>query len=509
MKKSTGLALLVCVVLAALVWSKQGEKQERGVSRVSFAELDVNAITGLTMKGKHPVVLKRQGDAWVVENGRRADSTAVQAALDALLKIDSTTLVTQKPERFAELKVESKEGTHVLALAGDAVVADFVIGSAGAGGSNILSQNKVYSMKRVFPGTFSRPTASWVDRRVMATAADAIARVEINLLGSEPYSLVPDPKDSQKWSLADASVLPPGFRFDHSAARNTVNTLAGLHAREFVDGTSSDLDNGFGEDASRVTAYFKDSNKPAQTLLIGRETGSNLVYGKVLPQKDVFIFSSHTSKLLSQGPSDFRDLRLIDFQPAEVESLEIRDGSLQAKLTRQGQGWVVSSAKPALPAGFELDSMAVEARLQVLRSYRAAAVALNVTPRQAKFKKAQKRVTVTLLDGAKLQVEFGAATQINEKTMLYARGAIDNALYYADEASLSAVLSDLTSMGKKVAPVQPNLGNLDPSSLSQLPPEVRKQIMQQLQQEEHKKKMLKAFQEQRTIKKAPKAEQER
>jgi hypothetical protein len=170
---------------------------------------------------------------------------------------------------------------------------------------------------------------------------------------------------------------------------------------------------------------------------------------------------------------------------------------------------VVSAAKPPLPPGFVLDSMAVEARLQVLTTYRAKALAAGVKPRKAKFKKAKKWVGVTLEDGSTLKAEFGAMVKVNDAAMLYARGAMDDQVYYADEASLGTVLSDLTSMGKKTAPAQPNLGNLDPNSLSQLPPEIRKQILEQLQQEKQKKQMLKAFQEQRTVKASSKGEEVR
>ncbi|MBT6491723.1 MAG: DUF4340 domain-containing protein [Deltaproteobacteria bacterium] len=508
MNKSTGLAVFVCIVLAGMVWVKQGEKQERGVSRVSFTQLDSTQISGLTIKGKHPVVLKRQEDSWTVESGRRADATAVKAALDALVKIDSTNLVTQKPERFAELKVDEKEGTHVVVSSGDSVVADFVIGSADAGGSYILFENKVYSMKRVFPGTFSRPTASWVDRRVVQAEMDAIARVEIKVRESESYSLVPSADDTRAWSLANASVLPDGFRFDHAAAYRLVNALSDLRAREFVDGASHET-MGLGEEASRVVVHFKDTGRAAQTLVIGQEAGSKLVYGKVLPQGDVFIFSSHSSQLLTQAPRDFRDLRLIDFSLPDVQSFEIMDGSMKAELKRQGEGWVVGSANPPLPQGFELDVLAVEARLQVLKNYRAKALAPDTKPRKTKFKRSKKQVRVTLGDGSTRKIEFGAVADVKGETMLYARGAIDTALYYADQGSLGAVLSDLKSMGKKVAPQRPNLGNLDPSSLSQLPPEIRKQILMQLEQEEQKKKMLKAFQQQRTVNPALKGEQVR
>ena len=287
-----------------------------------------------------------------------------------------------------------------------------------------------------------------------------------------------------------------------------MNALSDLRAREFVDGASHET-MGLGEEASRVVVHFKDTGRAAQTLVIGQEAGSKLVYGKVLPQGDVFIFSSHSSQLLTQAPRDFRDLRLIDFSLPDVQSFEIMDGSMKAELKRQGEGWVVGSANPPLPQGFELDVLAVEARLQVLKNYRAKALAPDTKPRKTKFKRSKKQVRVTLGDGSTRKIEFGAVADVKGETMLYARGAIDTALYYADQGSLGAVLSDLKSMGKKVAPQRPNLGNLDPSSLSQLPPEIRKQILMQLEQEEQKKKMLKAFQQQRTVNPALKGEQVR
>jgi len=500
MRKSTGLALFVFIGLGLLAWQQLGEKQERGISQVSFIDLNISEIDGLTVSGKHPVELRREGAKWVVGSGRRADANAVQRALEALIKIDSTNLVTQKETRFAELKVDSASGTRVVVLKGETVLTDFVIGSAGAGGSNILVGGKVYSMKRVFPGSFSRPTASWVDRTLMVATAKDVARVEVLLDGETPFTFIPAGDDASKWSLEDASVLPSGFRFDYAAAQSVVNTAIGLRAREFVESKGDGSEKGLGQSSDRVVIHFKESGKESQTLVLGKEASENVVYGKILPKGDVFTFSSHSAQLLKRKPLSFRDLRLVNFRVADVVEFKIQDGTQEAVLKRVGGGWTVASVKPELGAGFQIDSKAVEGRLQALTGYRAAGLAGEIKARKTKFKKTEKLILLTLQDGSSVSLEFGAQIKVDEEVMLYARGNMDETTYYVREASLTSVLSDIGSMAQRAGPTGPGMGNIDPAALSQLPPEIREQLMRQLREEQRKQEMLKAFQEPRTAK---------
>ena len=118
----------------------------------SLKHLDIDSITTLTIRGKYSVDLSLKNGRWTLKDGRRAESSAVHRAgsyaeyriVDGGHKRRQTV--------WQEFSVDDAQGVRVIASTGEDVVADFVIGTAGAGGSHIRSGATVFSMKGCFFG---------------------------------------------------------------------------------------------------------------------------------------------------------------------------------------------------------------------------------------------------------------------------------------------------------------------------------------------------------------------
>lgn len=491
MKSSTRLAFFVFLGLAILVWQQTLKKQERGVSQITFAAVDVTKVDRIEISGPHAVTLVRKGDVWQLASGRMAEQNAVTRALESLEKIHSTKVVTRKSERYAELKVDAAQGAQVVVQTGEEVSAEFVIGSGGPGSSNVLVDGSVYTVKGVFPGTFSRPQASWVDKEILKIGTQDVAKVEIQLPGEAPFALVQS--ESKVVSLEDSSVLPSGFRFDHALATSVLNTLTGLRAREFME-PPADLNTwGLGDGASRFVIHQGTEGLAAQTVVLGGAAGENQVYAQLLPKNDVFTISSHSAKLLRRTPLEFRDLRLVTLEANTVDKLHIRHGKSKIDLTREAGVWKLAKAKPAPHDGFLLDPAAVDQLLATLGSVRGESLAQGVSPKKSGLRKSKQFIRWVATGGAGGQLRLGVKEKDTEQ--IFARGNADQGIYRLSQSVVGKLFGGLESLEKRAASDLGALGKIDPQMLNQLPPEIREQLLRQLQDEQRKQQMMQAFQE--------------
>ena len=225
MKKGTLIAAVVFGALLVGAVLTLNRKPERGITRLSLTALDRSKVDGLEISGPQAVKLRKEGAGWKLENGRAADAAAVDRAIEALAKIDTSEAVSSKPERHAEFDVTPEKGTRVRLFEGKEKVADLVLGKAAKAGAYVRQDDDVFEVTPFSPALFTRPATAWQMLKLFTDAVDDVSRVEVALQGQTPYVLV---KAGGAWKLEDASTLPAGFRFDEAAdfRRLTVQQMA-------------------------------------------------------------------------------------------------------------------------------------------------------------------------------------------------------------------------------------------------------------------------------------------
>jgi hypothetical protein len=492
MKKSTIIAIAVFVLLLVGALAMLREKPERGITRVSFAEVKPDQVSRLEAGGKTPVKMTKDGDVWKLESGKRADGVAIGRLLEAIPKIQSSTVVTRNPERFAELEVDEEKGTTVIAAAGDRELARFTIGKPARGGSHVRVGETVYAVRGVFPSVFTREAGQWIEKKLFDVDREQVEKIEVSLADGTGYALVL--KDA-KWTLADPAVLPAGFRFDASQAESVANQVINARASEVLETDPGDEKTGLGGAVDTFTLVSKDGTR--KVLRLGGESEQKNVYARADGWDEVVTLFPHSSRALRKRPTDMRDLGLMSFSPNDVVALEIENGDDKLRLERgaEPKTWRIASATEETPAGFALDQNLVEQRIVALRSSRAAAVA----PEGARtgLDEPTAKLTATDDQGASVELVFGADTKQDERDAVFARGNADSEPYVVAKFTRDNLTGGLETFAHQEAPPggiaggpAGGLGAIDPAALQNLPPEVRQSLLQQLAQEQQKQKLL-------------------
>ena len=184
MKKTTVLTLLAWIGLWFLTGCSGPGDGDGEISTYSLKHLDIDSITTLTIRGKYSVDLSLKNGRWTLKDGRRAESSAVHRALEAMQKIDDG---GHKRRQTVWQVFGGRCARCGLSPRLERMSWQISLSARWRGGSHIRSGATVFSMKGVFR-TFSRPTAAWADRRIVGAALEEIERSKSSKR-SEPHGV--------------------------------------------------------------------------------------------------------------------------------------------------------------------------------------------------------------------------------------------------------------------------------------------------------------------------------
>lgn len=473
MSKSTLIAAVVFAALLAAVIFSLNEKPERGIERISFATVPPSEITRITATGKNTYEIERAEDGWRLADGRPANGSSVDQLVASIPNIESSSVVTQNPERFAELEVDDEGGTLFRAFVGDELVAEFTVGTGARGGAHIRKDDVVYLARNVRESTFRRDANLWTEKKVFDVPPQSVQRIDVVLHEGPQYALI---NGEAGWSLEDPSRLPEGFRFDPQQAATLGRTLAGLRAKEILPDPVEEATTGFESEADVLTMTV-DGEEPL-TLRLGKDAGDTSVYARASGTRFDLTVPAHIATALRKKPTDFRDLALMEMDPKRIVRLEIQSGEneLVFERTSVDDAWRLAHATEETPEDFELDPAKVDSRLAALAYTRATGVAASDV--RAGLDTPSATLRATDVDGETAALVFGADTERDGLPGVAARGNADQATYIAPSYARTNLTGGLETFRKTTAPPHPPA--LDAAALQDLPPEVRAQLLRQM-----------------------------
>ncbi len=497
MRRTTLLAVLVFFGLGALAALVMTRNPERGIVRMSLAGIDLSVVDRMEISGPMPVVLRRDGNIWRLANDREADLRTVQGALSLVPQIASSDQLTTDSSRFAFFEADDTAGHSVVLRSSDTPVVRFVVGKSLAGGAAVRVGDAVYKVAHFFPGAFARPANEWLEKRIIKKELDDVAQVQVHLHGQSPYAVgVQD----ANWALVPLpQVTYPALRFDPEAARLLAMGLANLRAHEILDADPGVATTHLSaEQADSFKIVLKDEGeglvpgtKPeggasATTLLLGANKDEHSIYAKLDGRSDVYLLTDGTAQALRKKLVDLRNLTLM--QPVveqDVRQILIQNGKAKVTLSRDAATapWVMQSTEK-LSKNFVLDQSKANRRIALLTTARA----LGVASMQSKLVGAKSFVQLRLADKRLVTLRIGGPAQ-EAPGACYGQGDRDDDVYTLT-AGLHDSLLGLSSSFEKVQEVDA-LSQLDPASLSGLPPDIRKSLEGQIAQRKAQQAMLK------------------
>ena len=126
MHTRTVIAIVIFVALGGLVMTTVFKPQERNISRLSIPAVLSDTVEKIVMDGDETFELLKEGEQWVLDDGRLADPEMIELALESLESLNSTELVSSNSEKHATYELDDEKGRRVTVFVQGEPVLDFV-----------------------------------------------------------------------------------------------------------------------------------------------------------------------------------------------------------------------------------------------------------------------------------------------------------------------------------------------------------------------------------------------
>jgi hypothetical protein len=309
--KTLGIVLMILVVVFILTKIFRSPMLESNV-HTNFLQIDTTSLTEIQI---HPqvqrgteITLKRNGNVWEVAAGNKSAEVPRETIRDALVPLIDmrvTRLVSKKKSDQGEYQVNDTSGTHVVALAGKEVLADFWIGGAGTGSGpyrqttsylRLNNKQEIYEAQAGYLATsFNKAYNDWRDHVFIHLDKKKIKKVVFQYPADSGYTL----------SWKDSVWMIGSQRADSSKTAILLSRLSFKRLTDFADDFKPD-------GAPDISVTIRDSISPlAQIQAWGKDTSWILtssqrkgIYFKspqVTIDKQMFVSKS---SLLPQKPAN-------------------------------------------------------------------------------------------------------------------------------------------------------------------------------------------------------------
>jgi len=456
-KHSTTIAVAVFATLALAYVVTREPQVNVGVRKLTLEPVSADALTQLDF-GTTRLSLE-QGTWWVSAADKKyaADEALVKNVRQTLVDLKAPDFVTDSADKHAEYEVDATKGLAVKASTANGVVRDLLLGKTSRNGGAYLrgaKSNDVFVTSGSLPYEARKPLSAWRKKTVTSLRVDDVTALTITPASGTPFTLL---ADGTAWKLETAP--PKDFRFDAAAALRLVTQLTQLNAQEFAEGEPTE------PLVTTLAAQLKGGTALSVKVYARRTDGTHPVRVDGDPQ--TYLVAAYQAEQLARGLDGLRDLRVLHFEPGQVEKLTITAGAAKTVVTKNGDTWkVVEPVK--LPAGLDFDAEQVTSALVRLSTLRA----VRVEAETPSAKLGASALELSLTGGKQQVLRFGAASG----SEFFAKG--DDPLLYAVGANDKSFFESGLQMFKRPPPAPQGMQGLD-----QLPPEIRAQLEAQLRQQ--------------------------
>lgn len=348
--KNRGLlvaVIVLAVLTGALYWSNHRKPVDSSVNASAetppkILTINQTDITGVVIKkkgGEAVTLAKNDAGKWQITAPKQfsADQDAVSSLLSTLSALNSDRLIDDKAsslEQYGltqpsiEVDVTEKNKKIDKLLIGD----DTPSGSAAY--AAVDGDPRVFSVASYNKNSLDKTSKDLQDKRLMTFESDKVTRAE--LLAKK--QAIEFGRNKEQWQI----VKPGPFRADGFQVDELVRNLS--DAKMDLTGT---------DDQQKVAAAYSSGTTVATAKVTSASGTQELqvrknkddYYARSSVVEGVYKISSGVGSGLDKSLDDFRNKKLFDFAYADPEKIEMRDGSKNYSLSRNGEDWSSNGAK--------------------------------------------------------------------------------------------------------------------------------------------------------------------
>ena len=437
MRKRTAFSFVTFAALLGLVMTTVFKPQERNLTHLSVASIDADTVDKIVLQSDETFQLLKEGERWVLDDGRPADPDMIDRALGSVASLTSTELVSSNPEKHAPYEVDDENGQRVTVFIQSQPVVDLVIGrSSMLGGGTyvrVADTNDVYLVQRTpIKSYFSSSKAEWQRLKMFDASLEDVSGLKIVARDGVEIDLVQG--EDNEWALRDMSVLPAGFRFDTATGQSFISEFLELRAKEILLMSPDPDASGLGVDGNVATYALTLQSGVTHTLRVGKIDVDDQNHYAQLDDDQLLLIPAFAADNIQKPLSDFRTLDVMEFDPNTVTRLSIISQTEQRVFEKADGQWAVAGDSANPPEGVVLDSETVDQSIQELSHLRATSY-LEDPPLSAEngFGKPSFEIMLTLQSGDTATLLLGAYIKDGTQTVYYVRGNADNGTYLVPE----------------------------------------------------------------------------
>jgi hypothetical protein len=287
--------VLVALILVALALERPWSHRGPGGDERLYPDFEAAKIDRIHIVNRADTVdLVRRDDVWLV-NGPRplpADTAMINRALEAVVKFETTQLVSKNTSKFEVFQVDSTNAVHAEFYAGgDRPIVDVLVGKMTPDGGTYFrpaGEVKVYSAPDRVRMYFGRSARQWPDRKIFNADPAAVSKLTIERGDS---TIVFEKGTDGTWALKQ----PLAFPVKTEEMDQLVRTTAMLTAANFPDSAVTPAAAGLERPALRVKAERLDG--AASELLVGAQAANNLYYAKTADRDWIYMLGAYQRDL--------------------------------------------------------------------------------------------------------------------------------------------------------------------------------------------------------------------
>ncbi|MBD3237144.1 MAG: DUF4340 domain-containing protein [Candidatus Eisenbacteria bacterium] len=335
--RTTLILVLVAAVLAvfALLTQRAEEAGQRIAAGPIFPDADWNAATEIFLRSDADTVHLRKAETrWHVasDDDYPADTLLVRGIFNKLEGFDRRHRVSTNPDMQATFEVADTMGTEVLVRAAGEPLAHFRIGKNGPDFRSQyvrpVGSNEVFQIPEYLRSTFDPGRATWRDRGIFSFDRQQVARLVIDPLEGEPYTIERRAEDDQFQITA-----PETLAVQRNPVESAVRTLSNLRCDAFPDTVPSLAEAELDPPRARVEIHLDDGARYG--LDIGAEVEPARVYVRRDAAETVFLLTAARLRTLVPELNTVREEKPAEESAGSDASSEAAAGAAE---TSSGEG---------------------------------------------------------------------------------------------------------------------------------------------------------------------------
>lgn len=324
---------------------KRREREERAQQVFQVDWEKINQLT-LIRPSEH-ITLKKVGSQWrIIEPiADRADEFVVERLYQSLRDLMIERVVDSSKAAPAPYGLDKPELRVKLLDTDNYEVGELQLGKKSPVGNSryVLAtpRNQVVLVRESIASELNKSLFELRNKYVLGVFRDSITSITLARANQPKVYLE---KEHDRWYLRKTIM---GLA-DEAEVGQMLSTLEALQVKEFVVDRAESLAQ-YGLDPPQLSAEITVGPPAAtQTLLLGKRK-NGLLYAKLESEDRIVAVEGQTLDRLAKSPKELRIKKLLDFQPDQVEALEIRSNTHVYRLEKHREaGWQM--VKPSTTA---------------------------------------------------------------------------------------------------------------------------------------------------------------